>query len=43
MGIMTSLVTSIEGYYYSLIITEDASMYKLACGLKIKDKANAMV
>jgi hypothetical protein len=41
--IMALLVTSIEGYSYALIITDDASMHRLAYGLKTKDEANAMV
>ena len=43
MDIMTSSITSIEGYDYALIITDDASMYRWAYGLKTKDEANAMV
>ena len=43
MDIMTSSVTSIEGYDYALVITDDASMYRWAYGLKTKDEANPMV
>jgi hypothetical protein len=43
MDIMTSSITSIEGYDYALIITDDASMYRWAYGLKTKTEANAMV
>ena len=43
MDIMTSSVTSIEGYDYALVITDDASMYRWAYGLKTRDEANAMV
>jgi hypothetical protein len=40
---MTSSGTFIEGYYYDMIITDDASMYRWAYGLKTKDEADAMV
>jgi hypothetical protein len=43
MDIMTSLITSIEGYNYALIITDDASMYRWAYWLKTKNEANSMV
>jgi hypothetical protein len=43
MDIMTSSITSIEGYDYALIITDDASMYRWAYGLKTKDEANSIV
>jgi hypothetical protein len=43
MDIMTSSITAIEGYEYALIITDDASMYQWAYGLKTKNEANAMV
>lgn len=43
MDIMTSSVTSLEGYDYALVITDDASMYRWVYGLKTKDEANAMV
>jgi hypothetical protein len=42
MDIMTSSVTSIEGYDYALIITDDASMCRWAYGLETEDEANAM-
>jgi hypothetical protein len=34
MDIMSSSVTSIEGYDYALVITDDASMYRWVYGLK---------
>jgi transposase InsO family protein len=43
MDIMTSSITSIEGYDYALIITDDTSMYRWAYGLKTINEANAMV
>ncbi len=43
IDIMTLSATSIEGYYYALIITDYASMYRWAYGLKTKDEANAIV
>ena len=43
MDIMSSNVTSIEGYDYALVITDDASMYRWVYGLKTKDEANSAV
>ena len=43
MDIMSSNVTSIEGYDFALVITDDASMYRWIYGLKTKDKANTAV
>jgi len=43
MDIMSSSITSVEGYNFALIITDDASMYRWVYGLKTKDEANAMV
>ena len=40
---MSSLVISIEGHDYALIITDDASMFRWVYGLKTKDEANAAV
>ena len=43
MDIMSSSVTSIEGYDHALVITDDASMYRWVYGLKTKDEANTSV
>ena len=40
MDIMSSSVTSIEGYNYALVITDDAYMYQLVYGLKKKSDAD---
>ena len=40
MDIMSSLVTSVEGYNYALIIVDDASIYRWIYGLKDKNEAN---
>ena len=43
MDIMSSSITSVEGYNVALIITDDASMFRWVYGFKTKDEANAMV
>ena len=43
IDMMSSAVTSIEGYDYALIITDDASMFRWVYGLKTKDEADAAV
>ena len=40
MDIMSSSVTSIEGYDYALVITDDASMYRWVYGLNKKSDAD---
>jgi hypothetical protein len=36
-------VKSFEGYDYALIVTDDATMYRWAYGLKTKDDSNAAI
>ena len=43
IDIMSSSTTSIEGFDHALVVTDDASMYRWAYGLKTKDEANAAV
>jgi hypothetical protein len=42
MDIMSSSVTSMEGYKHALVIADDASMYRWVYGLTDKSKANDM-
>ena len=43
IDIASSSVKSFEGYDYALIVTDDATMYRWAYGLKTKDDSNAAI
>jgi hypothetical protein len=43
MDIMSSGVTSFEGFNHLLVIMDDATMYRWTYGIKIKDEANSAV